>query len=363
MDKHTDIRKLLEKHLNRDLTASEARQLFDQLKHIKDPEGLDDLMRQRWNVNVKQTHLPELSWAEIVEEKNKRATKSHIENKRVLIRQMWQWGVAASLTLMVSLAVWWTWESRPDYLTYTTGFGETRDIVLNDGTAIILNANSRLTWKNDWKNDTVRYAELEGEAFFDVAHVNISKPDHPDIENKSARLPFRVQTSDLLIDVLGTTFNVADRRGETKVYLESGSIQLGLLDSLTTDDQYSKDRIRVPGRTSTVRNPIIMEPGESLAYSARSQKLKQHESETAESMTEWKDGTLAYHDIDFKQMLEHLEDIYGKHFEVLDQSLLDTKVSIGVPYKDWNTVKSLMELTLQLRITTKENDQVLIQKK
>lgn len=358
------IKELLQKHLNRKLTLEEADQLFDQLKYINSAEEVDEIMRNRWGMNITMQDVSNLTWSQIVVEKNIRATKSQAQNSQSMVRQIWQWGIAASLTLMVTLALWWTWDSGPDYLTYTTGYGETRNIVLNDGSKVVLNANSSLTWNNDWKVDSVRFAELKGEAFFDVARIDQSALNIPLSQATGKRIPFQVKTSDLIIDVLGTMFNVSDRRGETQVYLEEGSIKLDLLDSGNIEPKGSDPGGKhKPDTVAGSKNYVLMLPGETVEYSAKSQILEKLNPEKSESLTEWKEGTLAYHDVDFTKMLEHLEDIYGKHFVVQDSTLFDTKVSIGLPYEDWKTVKSLMELFLQIELTTRENDQIFIDKR
>ncbi|HLU92821.1 MAG TPA: FecR domain-containing protein [Membranihabitans sp.] len=358
------IKELLQKHLRRTLTTKEADDLFDQMKNLKSAEEVDEVMKSRWGLSTKNRLGSDLTWSHIVEEKNRRIGQSQFPISSFPIRQSWKWGIAASFALVVSLGLWWMWSSGSDYVTYTTAYGETRNIVLNDGSKVILNANSSLTWKTDWKTDSIRFAKLQGEAFFDVARVELSSADATISNVGGERMPFQVKTPDLVIDVLGTMFNVADRRGETQVHLEEGSIKLELLDSRHevregSDLNTSRKKMIQPVAVNT----ILMLPGETVEYSAKSMKLEKLNSEKSESLTEWREGTLAYHDVDFGQMLDHLEDIYGKHFVVRDSTLFDTKVSIGLPFEDWKTVRSLMELFLQIELTTSKDDQVIIDKR
>src|SRR5690606_39997728 len=181
--------------------------------------------------------------------------------------------------------------SGSDYVTYTTAYGETRNIVLNDGSKVILNANSSLTWKTDWKTDSIRFAKLQGEAFFDVARVELSSADATISNVGGERMPFQVKTPDLVIDVLGTMFNVSDRRGETQLHLEEGSIKLELLDSRHevregSDLNTSRKKMIQPVAVNT----ILMLPGETVEYSAKSMKLEKLNSEKSESLTEWREG-------------------------------------------------------------------------
>jgi transmembrane sensor len=85
---------------------------------------------------------------------------------------------------------------KPEYITYTeirAPFGARTEIVLPDGSAVWLNAGSRIKYMNVFNRDN-REIELNGEAYFKVA--------------KNADLPFDVKTGDLSIQALGTEFNV-----------------------------------------------------------------------------------------------------------------------------------------------------------
>ena len=85
--------------------------------------------------------------------------------------------------------------------------GSRSKLVLPDGSQVWLNAESRLTYQHDF-NTNRREVNLEGEAFFDVAH--------------DKQRPFIVHTSGIDIKVLGTAFNV-------KSYASDETIETTLL--------------------------------------------------------------------------------------------------------------------------------------
>ena len=78
-------------------------------------------------------------------------------------------------------------------VTLETEIGQQAKTILPDGTAVLLNACSKLTYSLEGWNDT-RDVRLEGEAIFDVVH----KKDQP----------FYVHTRNYNVRVLGTNFNV-----------------------------------------------------------------------------------------------------------------------------------------------------------
>ena len=65
----------------------------------------------------------------------------------------------------------------------------------------------------------------------------------------------------------------------------------------------------------------------------------------------WRNGALAFRKIEFGEVLTELEDLYGKRFEVEDKTLLSRKVTLAVPYENWEIVYKLIEVTLNLEIT------------
>jgi len=95
---------------------------------------------------------------------------------------------------------------------------------------------------------------------------------------------------------------------------------------------------------------LRMTPGDWISFSAEEDILVQKTKDEIEKTLEWKDGTLSYQDVEFQEMLENLEDIYGKSFEVVDTALLARRVKIGIPYKSWITVKEMMEWMLKIEV-------------
>lgn len=76
---------------------------------------------------------------------------------------------------------------------FQTKIGEKKQIRLQDGTRVWLNAESKLVLAKDFNEDS-RDVVLVGEAYFDVSH--------------SKNKPFRVHTKAFNLNVLGTAFNI-----------------------------------------------------------------------------------------------------------------------------------------------------------
>lgn len=110
---------------------------------------------------------------------------------------------------------------RIAYFELTTPNGSHTQLTLTDGTTIWLNAGSKLRYPNKL-DDTTRTVYLEGEAFFNV--------------KKDPKHPFIVQTSEIIVKALGTSFNV-------KAYPNEGSIETTLVNGevIVKGNKTSKD--------------------------------------------------------------------------------------------------------------------------
>jgi ferric-dicitrate binding protein FerR (iron transport regulator) len=122
-------------------------------------------------------------------------------------------------------------------------------VVLPDGTQVWLNAASELRYPTRFTGNS-REVTLTGEAYFEVAQL--------------ANQPFRVNTADLAVTVLGTGFNIMAYQNEETVHatLVQGSVkvsstrmpqQTGIV--LTPGQQASI----VPGSAITVNRPDLNE--------------------------------------------------------------------------------------------------------
>lgn len=106
----------------------------------------------------------------------------------------WVSGIAAALLVLtvVSYFMWSQISTHSEKVQVVTQSGVEKTI-LNDGTLVWLRGKSKLVYFEK-PDQHLRYAELEGEALFEVA----KDPDHP----------FVIQFGDFTIKVVGTSFTV-----------------------------------------------------------------------------------------------------------------------------------------------------------
>ena len=119
--------------------------------------------------------------------------------------------IAVAAGLAIFLAIWLLQGPLNKTTHIEQTLAEVKDLNLPDGSHIILNQYASLSLE-DVSFENQRSVKLEGDAFFDVQRD----------ENK----PFLIQTSNVEIEVLGTSFYVDARsdQEEVRVVVESGSV-------------------------------------------------------------------------------------------------------------------------------------------
>lgn len=125
------------------------------------------------------------------------------ENKTSLLPK-WGYGIAATILAVIGLFLFFITNKT----TYETGFGEQQTVSLPDGSVVIINSRSSITFsESEW--DTYREMTLSGEAFFTI--------------QKGA--PFVVKTKTGSVQVLGTQFNVNTQNDFFEVVCVEGKVK------------------------------------------------------------------------------------------------------------------------------------------
>lgn len=212
-------------------------------------------------------------------------------------------------------------------ITESTLYGEMKTIILPDSSKVILNSHSTITYSKHWFNHA-REVTLEGEGFFEVNHLN---------KNTDKILPnerFFVHGKDVTIEVLGTAFDVRQRRGETEVVLQRGSIKLSVRDS-------SKSK-------------IIMTPGEIFTYGPTAKKMILAKA-VPENYSAWKEKKLILNDPTLEQIVNYLEDNYGKKIIIEDTSLKERKIEGPILLNNLDDALFIISTVLNTDIHKKDN--------
>ncbi len=179
------------------------------------------------------------------------------------IRKLWPYiSVAASILLIIGLFIF-----NNKTIKHTTNYGETKTVVLPDGSEMILNAKSFATYDKDWNND--RIVNLIGEAYFKVRKGS----------------EFSVKTTNGVVTVLGTQFNVESQNEMFEVVCYEGKV------SVKTND-----------------NKHILTPGKAFRSIANTLNKKWDENINEPT---WIHNSSSFQSVPLKYVLEELEEQYN----------------------------------------------------
>ena len=246
-------------------------------------------------------------------------------------RKMWyRVGVAAAVSLLVLLGMWQLFTtSAPHH--YATEFGETRELVLPDGSTVVLNANSSISYP-DWTLQEDREVDLRGEAFFSVVHT----------ENDQR---FIVHSEGVGIEVLGTEFNVNNRRGRTQVVLKSGKVALNLTD-------------QNPSPTETA---FGMKPGDLVEVAGHDNKITRRVV-NPEKYAAWTQGVLIFDNVPLREVFEIIQDTYGYDVTVKATGIEHEMLEAEIASTDIDLIIEILSKSFGLEIEKYPN-QLIVRKK
>ncbi|GAB4425814.1 MAG: FecR domain-containing protein [Bacteroidia bacterium] len=235
------------------------------------------------------------------------------------------WPVAAAVLVLLCSAGLGLYFRYGVQVVHTTAYGTRATVSLADGSAVVLNAGSRLWYRKGWP----RRVWLDGEAYFQVA----KKP--------ATGARFRVHTGDLDIEVLGTVFNVRTQDSRTEVYLEEGRVKLDFTADETLED-------------------VLMSPGELISYADGAGSYERR-LPVPERLTSWKDGSVIMEMAALGDVVDRIAEIHGIRLTVADTALLDRRVTLAFPVEDLAITLEALSGVLGRAIEVQDANEYLIQ--
>lgn len=187
--------------------------------------------------------------------------------------------------------------------------GKKSTILLEDGTTVILNADSRLRFPRRF-SDSSREVYLTGEAFFDVTH--------------KAGTPFIIHTEKMNIKVLGTEFNVKSYPEDSayETTLIHGSIEVTLTDR--PSDRIilkPKEKLIVSNLSyskTTTENPSAP-PARPQILVSNLHYISKTDSNVVE--TSWVDNKLVFRDESFENLATDMSRKYGREIRFANEDV------------------------------------------
>lgn len=234
------------------------------------------------------------------------------ENRRKKIA--WITGIAA--TIIVLIGIWGIFnkeeketEIAPAMNEVVTNGGSKSTVHLPDGSSVILNTGSKLTYNKDFGVET-REIFLKGEAFFDIA--------------KNELVPLVVHAGNVEIKVKGTIFNV-------KAYTEDSTVEAaliqGAIEVFSQNDPERKILMRphekiVIGKASTITSSVKTKPvaqsGEEVISLG---KIKPNPADSSIAEIAWIENKLAFYKEPFISLAKKMERWYNVSIKFTDAKM------------------------------------------
>ncbi len=222
-------------------------------------------------------------------------------------------GLGLSLIFFVGIVSVFVVRSPGEERTYETADGARNAFTLDDGSAVVLNAGSRLTVSRDF-GKRERLITLDGEAFFTV--------------RADSERTFVIRTSRMSITVVGTAFNVDAHYGEAPAVV------------------VAQGRVRVQSATG---HDAELGPGERGRLHHSSGRILTDRTSVADALA-WKEGRLVFRGTPMRDVAPRLEREFGVRV-VLDPNLASKRLDASFNQGRIEAVATLIAAALNVDAT------------
>ena len=175
-------------------------------------------------------------------------------------------------------------------ITTEAPMGSTAEVVLPDGSLVVLNAGSRIVYSQGFGMDN-RNVTLQGEGYFEV--------------ERNENIPFVVSSEQMTVRVLGTKFNLCDynENQEAAVTLVEGKV----------DVTNNHDQIHV--EITPDMRAVINKESHAMVV----------EKTSATDNTQWREGYLFFDEEPLADIARELERCYGVEISIQREELKEYK--------------------------------------
>ena len=313
MDK-THYKELIEKYFEETITDVEIKELSD---WIKNDRQLHDWWEQEFERSDSSMNpvLRDKLFARIKEE----TLGKEVRPLRII---PWKWVAAILLPVCVAFFTYYLLDSSPTAETpfiVKAGKGDKATIELPDGTNVVLNSASQLSYLNNF-GENVRRVQLNGEAYFKVA--------------KNTEHPFVVTAGELEVLVTGTTFGV-------RAYIDEKDIQTTLESGQVT--------VRVEGKS------VKLVPNKQVLFNKLTMGVEVRDVDV-DLYLAWADGRLVYDNCPLEKILTDLGRWYNIDVFYSRDELRSYQFSLNMKkHEEFIQVLELIGKTGEVQFEVKDN--------
>ena len=224
-------------------------------------------------------------------------------------RKGWKYAASIAAVITVSgLAVWYMLSGQPEeQITASTGAGETLALVLPDSSKVWLNENTILTYPEAFDGDK-RELHLNGEAYFEVT--------------KNKHRPFRVNSKNMSVQVLGTKFNFKS--------LDNGK---------TAEASLIEGEVKVEGNND--EGSITLSPGQKVELNLLTHQMKVSQADVVVDAV-WHDNLIPLDQADLFRIADILEKLYG--MDIILSPDVDRRATYSGVLQKKDTIEDVLKI-------------------
>jgi transmembrane sensor len=184
---------------------------------------------------------------------------------------------------------------------------------LPDGTHVFLNKNSTITYSYSPVKKK-RIAKLQGEAYFNI---------------QESTQQFVLELGDVIIEDIGTTFNVEGYPGseEVKVYVETGEVAF-----------YTSEN---PG--------LRLIRGETGIYNRKSKSFSKLYKDN-ENVLAYKTKVFVFRDSKLSSVIEALNEVYDTKLELQNKDVANCRITVSFKNESIEVIAEIIAETLKLEL-------------
>lgn len=293
--KEQELYLLITRYLSEQTSAEENEQLMDWIAADKKNGQVFEEVKQIWLGAERITDPGSIHALAKLRSKIAAEDDTYVQTKsrRILLYRF----AAAAAILVAVIATWRIFSFRQplrevSYLKEVTLSGQKKEVILADGTKVVLGPESSLSYPESFEKNS-RMVSVEGQAYFEVS--------------KAPHLPFIVQTSVLTVQVLGTHFNVnaGGEQSLSSVALLEGAVKVKLKEKI--NEEY------------------LLKPGEELSVNHSTHEVSQHPLDSA-AVLGWQNNVLIFKNEQFGSAAYRIEKMYGVKIVFKDPAAANTRL-------------------------------------
>ncbi|MEN6457270.1 MAG: FecR domain-containing protein [Prolixibacteraceae bacterium] len=333
--KEENIDLLLEKIISGDLSDSQRLRLYSCIESTFHDEKLNEFMEKHWKeLGMESSNEDEQDLKEtkkrIMKIVRGGKTKVPEQTKKTPVHRM-NYIVRAAAILTIPLMIfsgYMYFRLNEQSLFYAEETvmqqviatpGSRVHFVLPDQSEVWLNSGSSLEFSNGLMKQQQRRVKLKGQGYFLVT--------------RDERHPFVVETGDLNIKVLGTSFDVSN-------YVEDEFVSSALEDGAVALLNPSGDK-----------EIASLKPGQQALFRKKTRELTVYQVDTR-LLTSWKDGKLIFRNAPLKEVAKQLERWFNCTIQV-DPGLLHSGILYTATIQDETLGEVLQMIEISSQVKTK----------